>query len=73
MQYELHQGLHRPKKTEAAICYKSACQEDTKTGKYKGKQIPEFKVGLGKGPGVLGMIISGPDPTQKAYCLCLQR
>ena len=41
MQYELYEGLHGGERTEAAALYASLSE------RYKGKQIPEFKVSLG--------------------------
>jgi hypothetical protein len=69
MQYELYEGLHRSKRTKA-------CTNESLSERYKGRQIPEFKVSLGQsklGTGMVGMLISGRDSTQLAYCLCLQR
>ena len=35
-------------KEQRQLHYEPACQKDTETGKYKGRQIPEFKVSLGQ-------------------------
>jgi hypothetical protein len=35
-------------KEQRQVCYEPACQKDTKTGRYKRKQIPELKVSLGQ-------------------------
>jgi hypothetical protein len=45
-------------------------QKDTKAGRYKSRQIPEFKVSWNRkcpGPGVVEMLISGQGPTQHLY------
>ena len=41
MQYELYEGLHRSKRTKA-------CTNESLSERYKGRQIPEFKVSLGQ-------------------------
>jgi hypothetical protein len=54
MQYELYEALHKSnnnKKIKAAalmsqLVRKIQRQADTKAGRYKGRQIPEFKVSL---------------------------
>lgn len=45
-------------------------QRDTKTSRYKCRQIPEFK-GAHLGLSVLEMVTSRRGPTQLAYHLCL--
>lgn len=35
-------------KKQRQLHYESACQKDTKTGRYKCRQIPELKVNLGQ-------------------------
>lgn len=35
-------------KEQRQLHYEPACQKDTKTGRYKGMQIPEFNVSLGQ-------------------------
>ena len=35
-------------KEQGQVHYVTACQKGTKTGKYKCRQIPEFKVNLGQ-------------------------
>lgn len=42
MQYELYKELHRPKQRQ--LHFEPVFQKNTKAGRYKGMQIPEFKV-----------------------------
>jgi hypothetical protein len=49
-----------------------ACQKDTKTGRFKGRQIHEFKVSLGQRklrPGMVGMKISERERSHPASLL----
>ena len=66
MQYEWCEELHGSNRTKAARL----------SERYKYRQIPEFKISLGHvnlGPDMVGIVISGQDFTQLAYCLYLQR
>jgi hypothetical protein len=42
MRYKLYEGHHEPKRTEAATLGASLSE------RYKGRQIPEFKVSMGQ-------------------------
>jgi hypothetical protein len=44
MQYELYKELHRSKGTEAAVLWASLSERNK--GRYKCRQISEFKVSL---------------------------
>jgi len=46
MKYELYKGL-TDLKEQRQLHYEPADQKDTKTDRYKCRQIPEFKVSLG--------------------------
>jgi hypothetical protein len=63
-------------KEQRQLYSEPSCRKDTKTGSYKGRQISEFKVSLRQNefrPRCGRTVISNPDPTQLAYCLCLQK
>jgi hypothetical protein len=58
--------------------YEPACQKDTKSERYKGRQIPEFQISLGQRefrsrPMVGISWWSSRSPTKLAYCLCLTK
>ena len=62
MQYKLHTGLQGTRK-QRQLQYKQACQKDAGTGRYKDKQIAEFRFSLGRrnlglGSGLIAMVIS---------------
>jgi hypothetical protein len=43
----LNKKFHR-QKSIGSCTGESVCEKDTKAGRYKGRQIPEFKVSLGQ-------------------------
>ena len=60
MQYELYEGLDRPKRTKAVALMSQLVR------KIQSRQIPEFNISLGQaniGLGMVGMVISGQVPT----------
>ena len=53
-----------------------ASQKDSRTGRYKGRQVLSSgsvwdSGSLDPSPGMVGMLTSGQDPSQPSYCLCL--
>ena len=58
-------------KEQRQLYYEPACQKDTKAGRILSSRSAWDRASLG--PGMVGMVISGQDPTQLIYCLCLQR
>ena len=75
MQYELHKGLHRSKRTEAAtlsqLVRKIQRQADTNAGRFLSSRSAWDT--MSPGPGVVEIVISGQGLTQLAYHLYLEK
>jgi hypothetical protein len=61
-------------KEQRQLPYEPACQKDTKTGRYKCRQIVSSRLAWDRANlsiGVVKMVISGQGPTQLSYYLSL--
>jgi hypothetical protein len=54
-------------KEQRQLHYEPACQKDRKTSRFLSSRSAWDRANLNLG---MGVVISEPDPTQLAYCLC---